>query len=350
MVFSPPFLRSLGLVVVFAGIVGAPAAAEAEIADPAARAVARQLGYAGVQAYQEGDFATAYDKFEKAYDVLQVPTLGLWSARSMVKVGKLVEASERYREVQRLSAVDGDIEVQRRAQADAAAELRALLPRIPMLTIALENAEPSEIALFVDERAFAASLVGEPLPINPGRHVIDARRGEERVTAEVVLEAGERERTVLVFAAKAAAVPPPAPPGAPRPQPAPSTPPPDARILEPVPPSIERGPSMGRTLGWVGLGLGGAALAASGVSAGFALDAKRDLDGSAQCVKGRCGPAEADRVSDYRTLRTVSTVSFYAGSALALGGAVLLLTAPTTEEPGVALTVGPGSACVRGRF
>nr|PZN25695.1 MAG: hypothetical protein DIU78_09730 [Pseudomonadota bacterium] len=336
------------MVVVLAWMI-APRAARAELADPASRAVARQLGYAGVQAYQEGDFATAYDKFEKAYGVLKVPTLGLWSARSMVELGMFVEASERYREVQRLSVVDGDIEVQRRAQADAAAELRALLPRIPMLTIAVENATSAELALFVDGNAIASALVNEALPINPGRHDVEARRGEERVTAQVVLDPGERERVVLVFAQKAAA-PAPSPPTTARPSPALTLPLPETRHAEPEVSSSASRHSTQNTLGWVGLGLGGAALASSGVTAWLAFDLKRTLDDSPACSAGRCGRVEQDRVNEYATLRTVSTVSFYAGAALAAGGAVLLLTTPTAEAHDVALTVGPASVRLQGRF
>src|SRR5882724_10278109 len=70
--------------------------AHAQDIDDATRAAARKLGTAGVESYQSGQFQVASEKLEKAYRMLQVPSLGLWSARALVKLGHLVEAQERY--------------------------------------------------------------------------------------------------------------------------------------------------------------------------------------------------------------------------------------------------------------
>jgi hypothetical protein len=77
--------------------------------------------------------AVAVDNLRRAFGVVKVPTLGLWYARALVKTGKLVEATERYGEVVRLDVTEGKIKDQKQAQADAAAELEALKPRIPTL-------------------------------------------------------------------------------------------------------------------------------------------------------------------------------------------------------------------------
>src|SRR4051812_29141942 len=84
--------------------------AAAQEVDDATRAAARKLGYVGVQAYDAKDYATATDKLEKAFRLYQAPSLGLWSARALVKSGKLVEAQERYLKVTRLPVADGDVE------------------------------------------------------------------------------------------------------------------------------------------------------------------------------------------------------------------------------------------------
>src|SRR5689334_22914684 len=89
-------------------------------ADSATRAAARSLGQAGVQAFQAGDFAAASTKLEKSYQMFPAPTVGLWSARALVKQGKLVEGSERYQQTMRLSVSGADMAVQKQAQADAA--------------------------------------------------------------------------------------------------------------------------------------------------------------------------------------------------------------------------------------
>ena len=55
----------------------APAAAQ----DDASRSAARRMATTGVEAYQRDDYATAVDKLERAYQVLRVPSIGLWLAQ-----------------------------------------------------------------------------------------------------------------------------------------------------------------------------------------------------------------------------------------------------------------------------
>ncbi|HEY4160327.1 MAG TPA: hypothetical protein VGM29_19580, partial [Polyangiaceae bacterium] len=61
------------------------AVSHAQQADDVERSAARELGTAGVEAYQGGDFLTASDELERAYRVRRVPALGLWSARALAK-------------------------------------------------------------------------------------------------------------------------------------------------------------------------------------------------------------------------------------------------------------------------
>ncbi|MGE5783449.1 MAG: hypothetical protein ACM3ZE_02625, partial [Myxococcales bacterium] len=60
---------------------------------------AREIGYAGAQLYESGDYAGAEQKFQQAFSTLKAPTLGLWYARALAKQGKLTEAASAYREV-----------------------------------------------------------------------------------------------------------------------------------------------------------------------------------------------------------------------------------------------------------
>src|SRR5688572_19691729 len=122
----------------------------AQAVDDATRGAARKIGYSGVEAYQAGNYPTASEKLEKAYRVLRVPSLGLWSARALAKVGKLVEASERYLEVTRLPVSGGDEAVQKQAQGEAQTELDALSPKIPNVIVQLEGATPAEVKVTVD--------------------------------------------------------------------------------------------------------------------------------------------------------------------------------------------------------
>jgi hypothetical protein len=113
------FVSSSWVGVTLLVVLGFSSAARAQAVDDGSRAVARSLGTTGVEAYRAGDYATANDKLDKAYQILQAPSLGLWSARALVKLNRLVKAAERYREVTRLPVSSGDTAVQKQARSMA---------------------------------------------------------------------------------------------------------------------------------------------------------------------------------------------------------------------------------------
>ncbi len=309
-------------------------------ADESTRTAARALGTAGVEAYQANDFATATDKLEKAYGILRAPSLGLWSGRALVKVGKLVEAADRFLEVTSLQVPSGEYAVQKQAQADAASELSTLRPRIPVLRVAIEGAAPAECAVTLDGQPVSSALLAEGRLVNPGAHVVEGRRGGDVVRAEVTAAEGERPIATLKFGAAPAAT-------------APSVTPAEPVAAPPVaPPPADAGPSEAssaqRTWGWVALGAGGVGLIVGGVTGAISLGKKGEIDDSDNCQGNRCAPVEKDLVDSYNSMNTVSTVGFIAGGALGALGVVLLLTAPS--ESATQAWVGPLSAGVRGRF
>jgi hypothetical protein len=65
--------------------------------------------------------------------------------------------------------------------------------------------------------------------------------------------------------------------------------------------------------------------------------------------------SEANEVDRFRRFRTVSTVGFIAGGALAATGVVLLLTSGASTDPGkdqaaLTLTLSPSSVALSGSF
>lgn len=296
----------------------------AQEVDAATRGAARTLGYDGVKAYEAGDYAVASEKLEKAYRVLKVPSLGLWSARALARLGKLVEATERYTEVQQLKAAGGDETVQRQAQLDAEAELIALAPRVPSLIVELEGADAAETRVTIDGVALASELIGERRPTNPGHHVIVGVRGSDEARAEVELAEGERKPVRLVFAASEEKQSMPAPG-------------PDSSDGD------TGSTNTRRLLGWISIAAGGAGLAAGATFGALAMSKRSELEDSGHCRGGQCLEVASDDVHALRTRRTVSIIGFVAGSALAATGAVLVLTAPnhTERAPSTALRIGP---------
>ena len=186
-------LRYLGSVALMLFTVGR---AGAQPSDDATRAEARKIGYSGVEAYQAGDFATAHDRLETAYQLLRVPSLGLWSARALAKVGKLVEADARYLEVIRLPTSVGDEAIQEQARRDATSERADLGGASRSSSYVSRALQPAR--WWSRSTAHAArSTARREHPVNPGRHKVEGVRGSARATAEVVVAEGEKKEAVL---------------------------------------------------------------------------------------------------------------------------------------------------------
>lgn len=305
--------------------------------DASTRAAARKLAEDGVAALQAGDGAKASEKLDKAFRILHVPSIALWSGRALVKQGQLVEAAERFLAATRLP-VSGDTAVQEQAKTEAAKELEQLRPRIPNLVIRVDSG--ANVSVSLDGKDVPPSLLGEEHPLNPGAHQLVARRGGEQKTEAVNIAEGERKEVTLRFDEPAAT--------------------PSARLpLVSEPPSSAPAGSVGssRTLAFVALGLGGAGLVLGGVSGALAMSKKSSLDDDDEhCRNDQCVYAVEDDVSSLRTFRTVSTIGFIAGGALAATGVVLLLTHESPSSTGqrapspLALSIGLSAVQVRGSF
>jgi hypothetical protein len=311
--------RIVSAIVLTAALVAGVASADV---DPAARSAARALGYAGVDAYERHDYETAVEKLEKAFTVLRVPSVGLWSARALAKRGFLVRASERYRLVGTLPTSGGDVAIQQQAQTDAARELSELLPRIPSLVVTVDGPRPSQMT--IDDVSVPVSLVGEAIPADPGAHRIVVRQGDETASASVSLQESEKKQTTLRLAH--AALP---------------------AAIEPAAPTSSN--SWQKSAGFVGLAFGGAAIATGAITGFVALGKKQSFDSNPACHDGLCPSSEGADVDAYNRLRAISTVTFVAGGVLAGAGAVLLLTSPRSQER-VSVQATPASIAVSGTF
>lgn len=297
--------------------------------DAATRQAARKLAEDGVAALQNGDAQTAVQKLEKAHQMLKAPSVALWSARALRKRGLLVEAAERLREAQRLPST-GDAAVQEQAKREAEQELAELTPRIPVLVVSVQGAEPQNVSVTLDGLPVPSALVGEERPLNPGTHRVVATRGTEQTSAEVTLAEAERQEAKLSFGAALAA-------------PAAETP-----IGTSPPPAADVAPD--RTLAYVALGAGAAGLVLGGVTGALALGKKSSLDDDPACQNDQCTYAAEDDVKSLRTFRTVSTIGFVAGGVLAATGVVLLVTAKPSSSQRLSLAIGAGHVRLAGSF
>jgi hypothetical protein len=326
-----------------------PAAA----AEPSASeiSVARRLFEEGRVAADASRWAEAASKFRRASAIKDTPGLRYHLARCEEEQGAFVEALIEYDRAREL--ID---------RGTRAADVEQLLPaarervraKVALLTLRVPDGIQN-VSVQVDGKAVSASVLGVPMPINPGRHRIQAVAvGRTPYASELSLGLGEvREVPLeLPFATTA-----PAPP----PQPAPARQPTADKA------SSDSGMSA-RTLVLVGE----ASLAALGLGAGILFmvsessanermdEANRtvleqvggsDPDGTA-CNKPRPGCAEwKEAASDREQAENLALAGFVtAGVSAAAFGLTLWLW--PDAEPTVAVQAAPsrGYLSITGRF
>src|SRR5690349_21799278 len=238
------------------------------------RARARTLGYAGIRAYAARDFPSASVQLEESYALLPVPSLGLWSARALVQLGKWVEAEQRYRGVLGLSVADDAPPVQHAARATAELELAELLPRLPALRIRVLGARAEAVVLMLDGVTLERFDGGE-LHVNPGLHQVVALYGAERSESNVVADEGRTRELVLAFSA------------APLPS---ST------------PAMATGGGGLRSAGWIAVAAGAASLSASAITYFLGRSEYDELEERGVCSDEVC--ERGGKLATYDALRT----------------------------------------------
>lgn len=300
--------------------------AAAQAVDDASRAAARTLGYEGVRAYEAGDYAGATEKLERAYGVLRVPTIGLWSARSLAMSGRLVAASERLLEVSRLALPDLEPEVHRKAQADAAQERATLLGRLAHLVVVV-TASPEDATLSVDGQPVPSAIWGADLPVDPGARHIEIASGRRKASRDVTLAEGQTARVEISLA--------PSPPAAPVSTGEWSTGPEGP----PPPPASSNGVAL-RTAGWISIGVGSAGVVFGAIMGGVALGQSSTLDSTGRCKADVCARSASDDVDVYHRSRTLSAVGIWVGGAVLATGITLVLLAPRAPG-GRSVSVSP---------
>ncbi len=302
---------------------------------------AREIAKQGLSAFDQGRYAEAADLLERAFQVVQVPTLAVSCARALVKIQKPMKAAEMYMRAINLTPQKDWAAVQFEMQKTAAQEREQLLPRIPRLSIDLQGAKPEEVELEVDGTPLPTALLAAPQMVEPGTREVVGRRGSEEVRVKVELAEGEQKKASLVFGASPAPIP--AVPAL-----APTSEPPTSAPASVAPEPTKDG-KLQRTAGYVSLGVGGAGLLFGTVTGIFTMLKDGDLDDGG-CRGNECYVDQKSEVDSFNTYRTLSTVGFVVGLVGTAAGATLLLTAPNSTEQGMALHLGPGTAALEGKF
>jgi hypothetical protein len=294
---------------------------------------ARALAQDGEQDFKEGRFSDASEKFLKAYYAVKVPTLARSAARALVQQGKLVRASELYRQALLLQPNELWIgSLQQDAQRKSKDELAELMPRLGRLKIEVKGAPLVEVEVSIDEIGVPTSLIGVNQYVDPGKRRVVAKRGTATIEKIVTIVESGRQEVVLELASQ------------------PVSPVLVMKSESKHPAAVSKSNTM-RTLGWVGLGMGAAGLAL-GATTGI-LVAVKHSDVSADCPGSSCDPEKVSpgTTDSYNTMRSVSTIGFVVGVAsAAVGVSLLLTTTRSSDNPSVSAWLGPSTAGLRGAF
>lgn len=240
--------RALCIAALAAAVVPATAIAQ----NASQESVARRHFNDGVAAYRARDYEKARELFAKAHALAPDHLLVLFSlADTEAKTGRLIEATRHFQKF--LSATTDADHARLRARANQAlAGLATRTPSIKLRILGLDRAD----SIKVNGQPFAAALLGEQVPVNPGELVIEVVRGVEVIaTRKATLAETATTETVEMQV-----------PLAPRPDEVVDKPP-DEVITGPSPEPRDDGGSSVLSSGWFWLTT--AAIVGAGAGAGY---------------------------------------------------------------------------------
>jgi predicted flap endonuclease-1-like 5' DNA nuclease len=220
-------------------------------------------------------------------------------------------------------------------EREARQRVEALHAKLSFLTVEVDARAGALPGLAVSRNGvrLGRAAWGTPLPVDPGRHVVEARApgyADWRGTIEI----GAEPRKEVIVVPRLAPQAPPAHGNAPSAK--------GSRGL-----SDELTP-----LRIAGIGFGGAALASFGVATYATLRALDKYDDSqSDCEENVCGvEGDRDRVSAQEAAHLATVSAIAGGVFLAAGVTLFVLGSPSDAEPGVKVTALPTGVRLQGRF
>lgn len=158
---------------------------------------ARDLARRGLEALRALNFESADALFTQALELHDAPTLRVGRARARTGRGLLASAAQDYRAALAAPAPATALEAVKAAHRDAQAELAALAPRVPRLTVQIQG-EATDLT--VNGVQWSLSQVGLPAPLDVGEYTIVARNRAGRSSEQQVrLAEGQHETVELSF-------------------------------------------------------------------------------------------------------------------------------------------------------
>lgn len=310
------------------------------------KAGARSAANEGLKAFEAGNYELAIDRFQRANELIRAPTHALFLARAHAKLGHLVLARELYLELDRERLADDAPPPFVQAQQDGRAELEALEPRVPRITVEVVGPGDQDAEVIMDDKPVPSALIGLERPVDPGKHKFRASSGEAKARpVTITVKEGDRKTVSLELRTLATTEPLDDEPVKPDPD---TTPVDDESGMSGM--TIAGISAIG--IGVVGIGLGG-----------YFTTEKSDFEGEADDLFSACNPrvctdGERSRIDDIDADATsasnMATAGFIVGGLGVVGGVTLLLLAPSEPTTESVATMHPwigiGSAGVSGTF
>lgn len=311
----------VGLVLLALGIgIFVPTTAMAQQTD---RVLAEALFREGRDLIDQNKVPEACTKFAESYRLDQALGTLVNLALCHEKEGKTATAWAEFNDAASAAASEKD---DREAFARRhVTSLEAEMPRLRM-TVAPQTESLANLDIKLDGHTLGKAAWTTLLPVDPGDHTLAASAdGKKTFEAKLVVPRGAGVTSAVVPALE------------------------DAPKTIVVTPDVEAPPekSTQRTVGYALGGVGVAGLIAGTVFGLSALSLKGDRD--TRCTNGVCDQEGVDKDESARSAATISTISFIAGSALILGGAVLVLTSNQSAAK-VKVGVAPRGVFLGGTF
>jgi hypothetical protein len=303
---------------------------------------ARTLFRDGDEKFRAKDYEGALKVFLAADEIMGVPTTGLEHARTLMMMGRLLEARDGFIKVANREKRDEELAAQQAARDEANELASDLAKRIPSVRVVISNKPDGvEVRLRIDDVDIPAPAVEFARKVDPGEHTVKVFvAGYKPEIREI--EIPEKREEVVEITLEASDG--------------------DVNLVDPWGGADDGGVDDGRgvlpVLSWIGFSVGLAGLIV-GVPTGIvAIKAKDTLEVECKPTSPICPPGKQGDLDSAKTIAHVSTVGFvFAGVGIAVGVIGILIRAslpdalaavdtPVTVRP----YVGAGALGVTGTF
>lgn len=307
--------RGSHVLVVVALLTSAASPGLAQGVDRTAKAAAEVLFQDGVRLMKSGDFSEACPKLARSQEIDPAVGTLLYLAECYEKTDRPASAWATYR-----SAQSAALNVGQTPRADIAKKRAdALEPNLPRLRVQVVQPDVEGLEVKLDGAVLVPASWGVAVPMDPREYALSASApGRKPWSGKVVVSSGTE--VIEVPALEQAAPPPTVAP---------------AKKEDPVVDLNTRSSagSTQRTLGYVVGGVGVLGLAV-GTVFGLRAKSKRE-DSKAFCLPEddtQCYPEGVALHDDAKKAALFANVGFVGGGAAVIGGALLILLAPSDKE------------------